>query len=58
MAKTNGKTTVEEQILAELKTGFAGVNERLDHLISNTGEHWREHERRLRAIEEKLGLAH
>ncbi len=48
-------TTVLQAIKAELQAGFAGVNSRLDQLIDNLGEHWRDHERRITAVEQKLG---
>ena len=57
MAKGNGKGGIEQQLLDELRKGFAQVTERLDRIIENTGTHWREHEKRLQVIEEKLGIA-
>ena len=56
MAKGNGKGNIEQQLLEELRKGFARVHERLDRIVD--GAHWREQEKRLRAIEEKLGLEH
>lgn len=45
-------TTVLQAIQAEL----VGVNGRLDKLIEHLGEHWRDHERRITAVEQKLRL--
>ena len=53
MAKGNGNSTTDELILEELRKGFASINERLDKVIENTGAHWRELEKRVKALEEK-----
>lgn len=43
---------------AELRTEFVTfrrqINERLDRIIENTGEHWRDLERRVRVLEDKV----
>jgi hypothetical protein len=40
---------------AELRAEIAATNQRLDRVIENTGEHWRDLERRVRALEIKAG---
>ena len=64
MAKGNGKTKpIEQQLLERMTRGFdrldgrlEQITHRLDRLVENTGSHWRDHEERLRAVEQKLGL--
>lgn len=50
-----------QQQIAELTTKLLGaigqVNTRLDQVILNTGSHWRDLERRVSAIEDRLGPA-
>lgn len=65
MAKGNGKSgkPVEQQILDEMRAGFERLHQdnldmglRIDRLIETLSEYWRDHEARLRLVEEKLGL--
>ena len=64
MAKGNGKARpFEQQLLEQMTRGFdrldgrlERITERLDQLVENTGAHWRDHEKRLRAVESKLRL--
>ncbi len=44
----------QERLEGEMRAGFAAVNGRLDNLIELSGEKWRDHEERLRRIEERL----
>lgn len=54
----NGSTAVTadllRDILAALRSGFADVNARLEHLIDLSGEHWRNHEGRIGRLEEQM----
>jgi hypothetical protein len=43
------------ELRAELRAQVSAVNQRLDKVIENTGEHWRDLERRVRALEIKTG---
>ena len=72
MAKKTGNghvgdlnSTILRSIEEKIEQGFGSVNERLDRVVENTGKHWRAHEEvlrtyetRLKAIEQKLGIAH
>ena len=65
MAKGNGKSgkSVEQQILEEMRSGFDRLHQdnldlgvRVDRLIETLSGYWRDHEARLRVLEEKAGL--
>ncbi|MBI3181418.1 MAG: hypothetical protein HYZ28_04690 [Myxococcales bacterium] len=45
-----------EDLNASFTAGLRQVNERLDKVIENTGGYWRDHEERLRRLEERVGL--
>lgn len=46
-----------DRLERETARGFEGVSARLDHLVEFSGERWRDHEGRLRRIEERLKIA-
>lgn len=39
----------------DMAKGFGQVNSRLDKAIENQGQHWRDHEQRIKALERKVG---
>ncbi len=63
MARGNGNTSFEQQVLDELRLvreelgAFRSeFNARLDKIIENTGAHWRGLDTRVATVETKLGL--
>ncbi len=51
--KLDALTDVTVKGLAAVQGEIARTNVRIDKLIENTGEHWRDHERRISALEKQ-----
>ena len=51
--EVRGVATETRATRTEMVAGIAGLTNRVEHLILTTGEHWRDHERRLLRLERR-----
>ena len=55
MKKKNGHKATLETVVEAIEQTSAATNERLDKLIEIFGGHWRDLEKRVQALERKVG---